>query len=319
MRILVTGCAGFIGFHLSTKLSLFENKIIGIDNLNNYYDVKLKKNRINQLIKKKKFKFYKVDLLNYKKIDKIIKDNKIEYIVHLAAQAGVRYSIQNPKIYFKSNLEGFFNILELSKKNKIKHLIFASTSSVYGDSNKFPLNEQSNTDKPLSFYAATKKSNEVMAHSYSHIHKIPCTAVRFFTVYGPNGRPDMALFKFTKSIVENKPIHLFNFGNHVRDFTYIDDVVAGIFKIIKKTPKYKIPFDIFNIGNGNPKKLIEYLKKIEKNLNKTAKIKKLPLQVGDVFKTHADVGKLNKKINYKSKTNINDGIKKFVEWYLENY
>ena len=319
MNILVTGCAGFIGFH--TTLKLLKNKInvIGIDNINKYYDVNLKKRRLEYLKKFKNFSFYKVDLVQYKKLDNIIKNYKIKYIIHLAAQAGVRYSIANPKLYFKSNLEGFFNILELSKYNKIKHLIFASTSSVYGDSKKFPLNEKSNTDLPLSFYAATKKSNEVMAHSYSNIYKLPCTAVRFFTVYGSFGRPDMALFKFTKNIISNKSIELFNKGNHIRDFTYIDDIVDGIYLLIKKHPKNKIPFDIFNIGNGSPKKLMQYVKQIELNLNRKAKIKKLPLQPGDVTKTHADINKLKIKTNYKPKTTLKKGLAHFIEWYKEYY
>ncbi len=319
MNILVTGAAGFIGYHLTFRLLNNKINVIGIDNVNQYYDTKLKKDRIKLLKNFKNFNFYKVDLINYKKIDNIIKNYKIKYIIHLAAQAGVRYSIKKPKSYFKSNLEGFFNILELSKNNKIKHLIFASTSSVYGNSKKFPLKEETNTDRPLSFYAATKKSNEIMAHSYSFIHKLPCTAVRFFTVYGPLGRPDMALFKFTKNIIENKPIQLFNNGNHVRDFTYIDDIVEGIYLLIKKQSKKNIPYEIYNIGNGNPKKLIDYLNQIELNLKNKSKIKKLPLQIGDVVKTHADITKLKRQTNYKAKINIKKGIANFIEWYKEYY
>ena len=319
MNILVTGCAGFIGFHITTKLLKNRINVIGIDNLNKYYDTRLKKNRLKSLKDFKNFSFHKADIIQYKKLDNIIKSYRVKYIIHLAAQAGVRYSLAFPRLYFKSNLEGFFNILELSKNNKIKHLIFASTSSVYGNSKKFPLKEEANTDLPLSFYAATKKSNEVMAHSYSYIHKIPCTAVRFFTVYGSFGRPDMALFKFTKQILENKPIELFNNGDHIRDFTYIDDIVDGIYSLLKKQPKNKIPYDIFNIGNGSPKKLVEYLKQIEIYLNKKAKIKKLPLQIGDVVKTHADIKKLKIKTNYKAKTNINKGIANFIEWYKDYY
>ena len=319
MNILVTGCAGFIGFHISLKLLKSRINVVGVDNLNKYYDVNLKKNRLKSLKDFKNFSFYKTDLLHYKKLDKIIKNYKIKYIIHLAAQAGVRYSIKNPKLYFKSNLEGFFNILELSKNNQIKHLIFASTSSVYGNSKKFPLQENANTDSPLSFYAATKKSNEIMAHSYSYIYKIPCTAVRFFTVYGSFGRPDMALFKFTKNIIENKVIELFNNGNHIRDFTYIDDIVDGIYSLIKEQPKNKIPYDTFNIGNGNPKKLLDYIKQVELHLNKKAKIKKLPLQLGDVVKTHAQIKKIKIKTKYKVKTNINKGIANFIEWYQDYY
>ena len=319
MSILITGSAGFIGYHLTEKLLKKNINVIGIDNINNYYDTKLKKNRINELKKNKKFKFYKIDLCEYKKLDNVIKKNKIKFIIHLAAQAGVRYSIKNPKIYFKSNLEGFFNILEVSRHNKIKHLVFASTSSVYGDTKKFPLNENNRTDHPLSFYAATKKSNEVMAHSYSYIYKLPCTGVRFFTVYGPFGRPDMALFKFTKNIINNQSIELYNNGNHLRDFTYVDDIVDGIYSLIKRHSKKNIPYEIFNIGNGNPKKLKDYLKFIEKKLNSKAKVKKLPLQIGDIFKTHSDIKKLKKYTSYKPKTNIEVGISKFIEWYKDYY
>ena len=319
MTILITGSAGFIGYHVTKKILNKNIKVIGIDNINNYYDINLKKNRIKDLKKNKKFFFYKVDLSNYKKLDNIVKNKKIKIIIHLAAQAGVRYSIKNPRIYFKSNLEGFFNILEISRHNNIKHLIYASTSSVYGDSKKFPLSEINRTDQPLSFYAATKKSNEVMAHSYSYIYKLPCTGVRFFTVYGPFGRPDMALFKFTKNILNNHPIELYNKGNHFRDFTYVDDIVDGIYSLIKKQSKKSIPYEIFNIGNGTPKKLLDYLKHIEKNLNKISKTKKLPLQTGDIVKTHSNINKLKKYTGYKPKTNIQIGISRFIEWYKDYY
>ncbi len=319
MTILITGSAGFIGYHVTKKILNKNIKVIGIDNINNYYDINLKKNRIKDLKKNKKFFFYKVDLSNYKKIDNIVKNKKIKIIIHLAAQAGVRYSIKNPRTYFKSNLEGFFNILEISRHNNIKHLIYASTSSVYGDSKKFPLSEINRTDEPLSFYAATKKSNEVMAHSYSYIYKLPCTGVRFFTVYGPFGRPDMALFKFTKHILNNQPIDLYNKGNHFRDFTYVDDIVDGIYSLIKKQSKKSIPYEIFNIGNGTPKKLLDYLKHIERNLNKITKTNKLPLQVGDIVKTHSNINKLKKYTGYKPKTNIKIGISRFIEWYKDYY
>ena len=319
MKILVTGCAGFIGFHLSNYLLKQNLEVIGIDNLNEYYDVNLKKTRISLLKKFKNFKFNKFDLIKKNKLNEIIKKNKISYIVHLAAQAGVRYSIQNPQTYFINNLEVFFNILETSKTNKIKHLIFASTSSVYGENTKFPLNENDNTDNPISFYAATKKSNEILAHSYSYIYKLPCTALRFFTVYGPFGRPDMALFKFTKKILQNKKIELYNHGNHFRDFTYIADIIDGITPIIKKPKKDKIPFNIFNIGKGKSQKLISYLNSIEKKLNKKAKIKKIPLQLGDIKKTHSDVSLLNKYSGYSPTTDIDKGVSDFIDWYLEYY
>ncbi len=319
MNILITGAAGFIGYHLTKKLLKKNINVIGLDNINNYYDTNLKKDRITNLKKYKKFQFYKIDLCQYIKLNNIVKKNKVKFIIHLAAQAGVRYSNKNPKIYFKSNLEGFFNILEVSRHNKIKHLIYASTSSVYGNSKIFPLNENCRTDYPLSFYAASKKSNEVMAHSYSSIYKLPCTGVRFFTAYGPFGRPDMSLFKFTESIINNKPIELYNNGNHDRDFTYIDDIVDGIFSLIKKQSKKTIPYEIFNIGSGNPQKLKDYIKLIEKKLKISAKVKKLPLQTGDIIKTHSDNKKLKKYTNYKAKTNIEDGITKFVEWYKDYY
>jgi len=319
MKVLVTGSAGFIGFHVSDYLLKNNNTVIGIDNINDYYDVNLKKSRLKILKKNKNFSFHKFDLINAKKLEDLIKKFKVEFVIHLAAQAGVRYSIENPKTYFKNNLEVFFNILEASKKNNIKHLIFASTSSVYGENNNFPIKEIYNTDKPISFYAATKKSNEVLAHSYSYIYNLPCTALRFFTVYGPYGRPDMALFKFTKNILENKKIQLYNNGNHSRDFTYISDIVSGIFSILKKNNNTKSLFNIFNIGNGKSRKLKDYLKTIEKKLNKKAKITNLPLQLGDIKKTHSDISSLNNYSNYMPKTDIEEGIDKFIDWYLEYY
>tara|TARA_B100001059_G_C17813817_1_gene573884 strand:- start:479 stop:1447 length:969 start_codon:yes stop_codon:yes gene_type:complete len=319
MKVLVTGCAGFIGFHLTNYLLKKNFKVFGVDNLNDYYSVSLKKNRLKVIHQQKHFSFYKFDLTNKKKLNEIIIKNKIKIIVHLAAQAGVRYSIESPETYLKNNLECFFNVLDVGKKNNIDHLIFASTSSVYGNNNNFPLNENYNTNKPLSFYAATKKSNEVMAHSYAHIFKLPCTALRFFTVYGPYGRPDMALFKFTKNIIENKKIELFNNGNHSRDFTYIDDIVKGIYSVIKKPSKKQIPFNVFNIGNGNSRQLKDYVSLIEKLLNKKAKLRKLPLQKGDVIKTHSDISLINNFTGYKPTVEIEDGVEKFINWYLEYY
>ena len=319
MKILVTGCAGFIGFHLVIKLLKKKFEVYGVDNINNYYDVKLKKSRLLILAEFDNFKFNKFDLIDKTKLNNLIKKNKIKYIVHLAAQAGVRYSIQNPDSYFKNNLEVFFNVIEVSRKNNINHLVFASTSSVYGENKKFPLNEIDNTDKPISFYAATKKSNEVLAHSYSYIYKLPCTALRFFTVYGPYGRPDMALFKFTKNILENKKIELFNNGNHFRDFTYIDDIINGISSIIQKPKKNKVPFNIFNIGNGKSRKLKDYLFIIEKHLNKKAKIKNMPLQQGDIIKTHSDIKSLSNFSGYLAKTDIEEGIAKFADWFIRYY
>lgn len=320
MKILITGCAGFIGFHLSQLFLSQKNiNVFGIDNLNHYYDVSLKKDRLKILKDNKKFIFKKIDLIEEQKLDRVFKKNKFDIVINLAAQAGVRNSIINPKDYLESNLIGFFNIINLSRIHKIKHFIFASTSSVYGDSTNFPLKENDDTDKPLSFYAATKKSNEVIAYSYSKIYDLPTTGLRFFTVYGPYGRPDMSLFKFVKSIKNNKNIELFNFGKHLRDFTYVDDVTKSILKILKKKSKNNIPHQILNIGSNNPIKLKFFLKTIEKYLNKKAKIKYLPLQKGDVYKTHANIRKLQKISNFTPKTSVESGVKNFVDWFESYY
>ena len=256
--------------------------------------------------------------INSNKLERLFKKFNYDIVINLAAQAGVRYSIYNPNVYFNSNVKGFFNLLDNCRKYKIKHLLFASTSSVYGNSKKFPLKENYSTDKPLSFYAATKKTNETMAFSYSAIYKIPITTLRFFTVFGPLGRPDMSLYKFTNSILKNKAIDIYNYGNHVRDFTYVDDVVKIIQKLIKKTPKKDIPFEIYNIASSSPKKLKYFIKIIEKNLKKTAKKKFLPLQKGDVYKTHASINKLKKIIKVEKITPIEEGISRFVNWF-KNY
>ncbi len=320
MKILVTGCAGFIGFHLCLKLALSSKyTIYGIDNLNNYYDIKLKKERINNLKKNTNFFFNKIDICNENNIKKNFLKHRYQIIIHLAAQAGVRHSIKKPKDYVNSNLIGFFNILENSKNINAQHFIFASTSSVYGKSDNFPLKENFNTDKPQSFYAATKKCNEVLAYSYCNIYNIPCTGLRFFTVYGPYGRPDMALFNFTKNIISKKNITLFNHGNHTRDFTFIDDVVLAIKRLINKPSKAKIPFQIFNIASNRPRSLLNFLQIIEKNLNITAKIKYANLQKGDVIKTHASINKINKIIDYNPKISLEKGINIFVKWYIKYY
>ncbi len=320
-KILISGCSGFIGFSLSLFLLKKNSKfvVVGVDNINNYYDQNLKKNRLKILKQFKNFNFHKIDITNEKKMNKIFLRYKIDYIVHLAAQAGVRYSISNPKKYFDSNLLGFFNIIECAKKFKVKHFIYASTSSVYGDNNILPSKETFNTDKPLSFYAATKKCNEVIAYSYSNIFDLPTTGLRFFTVYGPYGRPDMSLFKFTKNILENKKIELYNKGKHVRDFTYIDDICESINKIITKIPKGKIKYRLLNIGSNKPQNLKKFISIIEKNLNKNVKVKNLPLQKGDIEKTNASNEKLFRLINYLPKTKIEDGIKSFIAWYKEYY
>ncbi len=319
MKILVTGCAGFIGFHISKRLLLNNNiSVYGLDNMNQYYDINLKQDRL-KILKKNKIKFIKLDIRNEKKLKENFKRNKYDYVIHLAAQAGVRHSIENPKAYVTNNIDGFFNLLDNSRLNKVKHFIFASTSSVYGDNKSFPLQEESRTDSPLSFYAATKKSNEVMAYSYSNIFKLPTTGLRFFTVYGPYGRPDMSLFKFTKGILKKSPIDLFNNGNHIRDFTYIDDVVDAIYKIIKKPSGGKIPYAIYNIGSNKPEKLMYFLSEIEKNLKIKSIRNLMDIQKGDVLKTHADTTKIRTKFNFKPKNNVKKGIKIFINWYKSYY
>ena len=315
---LITGSAGFIGFHLSKKLLSKGFNVLGADNLNNYYDQKIKQDRNKILKKYKNYKFKKIDIKDYKKLDSIFKKNSIHGVVNLAAQAGVRYSLKNPKSYIENNINGFFNILELSKKYKIKKFIYASTSSVYGLQKKFPLKENFNTDNPIQLYAATKKSNELMATSYSHLYKMDTVGLRFFTVYGPWGRPDMALFKFTKNIIKGKPIEVFNKGKHERDFTYVDDIVNGIFNIIIKK-KSKFGAKIFNIGNGKKIKLLKYIQLIEKNLSRKSKKQFLPLQKGDVIKTHSDTKLIKKHYNYEAKTEVSYGVKKFIEWYVSYF
>ena len=315
-RILVTGCLGFIGFHLVMKLvKNNEYEVFGIDNINDYYDVNLKKARFKILKKYKKFKFKKIDITKIKSLSNAVKDFKIKIIINLAAQAGVRNSIDNPKAYLDNNIFGFFNILEISKEQKIDHLIFASTSSVYGNNKNFPLSESDNSDHPLSFYAATKKSNEVMAHSYSNIYKLPITGLRFFTVYGPYGRPDMSLYKFTKAIYDSKYIDLYNNGNHIRDFTYIDDVVAGIYQTIDNPSQKLIPFEIFNIGSGKHKSLKFFLRIIKSITNRKPLIKLKELQLGDIHKTHADISKIKRELSYKPMYDLPTGVKNFIDWY----
>ena len=317
--ILITGCAGFIGYHVTNKLiSKSKFKIIGLDNLNNYYDVSLKKSRLKKLLNKSNFKFYKIDIINKKKVSNICKSHNVKLIINLAAQAGVRYSTESPEKYFSTNIKGFFNILEISRENNIKHLITASSSSVYGNQKTFPINEKSNTDKPLSFYAATKKSNEIMAYSFSNLFKIPITCLRIFTVYGPYGRPDMALYKFTKNIYDRRQINIFNKGKHERDFTHIDFVVESIIRLINKPSKKQIPFEIYNLSSSNPQKLNYFINLIEKGLNIKAKKNFLPIQKGDVIKTFASNSKLKKRLKIKKNVTFESGIKEFLDWY-QNY
>jgi UDP-glucuronate 4-epimerase len=317
MNLLITGSSGFIGYHVATKLlkTSYFKKIVGVDNMNSYYDINLKKNRLKKLKKLKKFKFYLADCCNKKIIKKIIIKNKINYIIHLAAQAGVRDSISDPDIYYKYNVDGFYNIINLAKEHRIKHLVYASTSGVYGDAKRFPLSENDNTNNPLSFYAATKKINEIIAYSYSHIYKLPTTGLRFFTVYGPFGRPDMSLYMFVKNIFNKKKIDLFNFGNHLRDFTYIDDLVNFVKKIIKIIPNGRTPYEIYNVCSKKPVSLNFYIKLIEKKIGIKSKKNYLKLQVGDVVKSHGENKKIKNITKNFSLTKIKNGIDTFVEWY----
>ena len=332
-KTIVTGSAGFIGYSLCIRLLERGDNIIGIDNHNDYYDPKIKDARIERLIKYPNYKHYRADLSDQNSIDTIFKKHRPLKVVNLAAQAGVRYSIENPFIYIKSNIVGFAYILENCRNHDVQHLVYASTSSVYGANTSMPFSEHDNTNHPLSVYAASKKSNELMAHTYSYLYKLPTTGLRFFTVYGPWGRPDMALFKFTKAILEEKPIEVFNHGNHTRDFTYIDDIVEGVIKILDGTAtsngewnsdkpdpaSSKVPWRVYNIGNNNPVKLMTYIDALEKALGKKAIINFLPLQLGDVPDTFANVSNLAKKFDYKPSTEITDGISNFVKWYKDYY
>ena len=321
---LVTGCAGFIGMHLTLSLLKKNKSVIGIDNLNNYYDVNLKKKRLLNLKKFKKFNFKKVDIKNLNSLKKIVKNYKIDYIINLAAQAGVRYSITNPETYFENNIRGFFNILEIAKNKKVKHLVYASSSSVYGASQKKIFKESDNVDQPISFYASSKRSNELMAHSYSYIYNIPVTGIRYFSVYGPWGRPDMSLFIFTKKILSGENIDVFNKGKMKRDFTFIDDAVDATYKIIHKIPKIRRPnkickFKIFNVGGGNTISLINYIKLIETNLGIKAKKNLKGMQLGDVKATLSNNNNLKSSVKFNPKTNIKIGIRKFIDWYKRFY
>ena len=333
MKILVTGSAGFIGSMLSIRLLERGDEVVGIDNHNDYYDPKIKEARLERLVKYTNYKHYKTDLNDNKKLSEIFKIHKFQKVVNLAAQAGVRYSIENPLAYINSNIVGFAHILANCRNNKVEHLVYASTSSVYGANTKMPFSEHDSVNHPLSVYAASKKSNELMAHTYSYLYQLPTTGLRFFTVYGPWGRPDMALFKFTKAIMEEKTIDVFNNGKHTRDFTYIDDIVDGVIKTLdspatcnvnwnSKQPDpatSKAPWRIYNIGNSKPVELMDYIKALEKTLGKKAKINFLPLQLGDVPDTYANVDNLNKKFNYKPSTSIINGVSNFVKWYKDYF
>ncbi|MDC1140642.1 NAD-dependent epimerase [Gammaproteobacteria bacterium] len=333
MYIVVTGAAGFIGFHVTQKLLAEGYKVIGVDNINDYYDTGIKFARLDILQNQQNFTFLKCNIDCYEELDKGLKDFEIAGVIHLAAQAGVRYSIENPFEYTQSNLVGFTSILEIARSHKINHLVYASTSSVYGANTNLPFSEKNLADHPIQFYAATKRANELMAHSYSSLFSIPTTGLRFFTVYGPWGRPDMALFKFTKNILAGKEIEVFNNGNHLRDFTYIEDIVDGILKAFHSPPTSDAnwdshnpapdssfaPFKIYNIGNGTPITLMKYIELIERYLNKKAHIKYLPLQPGDVVSTESDISSISTNLGYKPSVDVQIGVKNFIDWYLEYY
>ncbi|KAI9130474.1 NAD-dependent epimerase [Acaryochloris sp. CCMEE 5410] len=322
MQVLVTGAAGFIGYHLSQRLLQDGVQVMGIDNLNDYYAVDLKKSRLAELEPNHNFKFQCLDLSDRKGMETLFESNIFDGVIHLAAQAGVRYSLDNPHAYVDSNLVGFLHILEGCRQSKISHLVYASSSSVYGANKKVPFSVADNVDHPVSLYAATKKSNELMAHSYSHLYQIPITGLRFFTVYGPWGRPDMAYFKFVDAIANNKSIDVYNHGKMQRDFTYIDDVVEGIVRVLHQPPNPDTttpPYKLYNIGNNQPVTLMRFIEVIETAMGKTADKNFLPMQPGDVPATYADVDALMNDVGFQPKTPIEDGIQKFVTWYRDYY
>lgn len=332
-KILITGVAGFIGFHLAQALINQGYQVIGIDNLNDYYDVNLKYGRLEILEKEEDFTFYKIDLKDKDDIDKLFEKYRFDYVINLAAQAGVRYSLINPYAYVDSNLIGFVNILEACRHYPVKHLLYASSSSVYGGNKVAPFSTEHQVDHPVSLYAATKKSNELMAHTYSHLYKIPTTGLRFFTVYGPWGRPDMAYFSFTQDILSGKPIKVFNYGKMERDFTYIDDIVEGIARLLPLSPKANpewdetkdklsesfAPYKVYNIGNNQPVQLETFISVLEDKLGQKAEKNYMEMQPGDVVRTYADTADLEKAINFKPKTTIEEGLEKYVAWYKEFY
>lgn len=317
MKYLVTGAAGFIGMHTTKRLLDQGNHVVGLDNLNDYYDPALKEYRLAQLTPYPNFHFQKMDLADRENIGQLFKTEQFTHVIHLAAQAGVRYSLENPFAYIDSNLVGTMCILEGCRHNPVQHLLYASSSSVYGMNAKTPFSETDQVDNPVSLYAATKKANELMAHSYSKLYKIPTTGLRFFTVYGPAGRPDMAPWLFTEAILKDKPIKIFNHGKMERDFTYIDDIVEGIIRIQQQAPQGEIPYNLFNIGNNQPIKLARFIQAIEAACSKEAEKIMLPMQPGDVERTYADTSKLEEKVGYKPKMEIEDGINKFVQWYKQ--
>lgn len=334
MQVLVTGVAGFIGYHLAQRLLAQGIQVYGIDNLNEYYDVRLKKDRLSQLLPQAGFAFHLLDLAERDRLLELFHTQKFDCVVNLAAQAGVRYSLENPFAYADSNLSGFVNLLEGCRQSQIEHLVFASSSSVYGVNTKVPFSVSDRVDHPISLYAATKKANELIAHVYSHLYHLPTTGLRFFTVYGPWGRPDMAYFKFVKAINQGQPIDVYNYGKMKRDFTYIDDVIEGVVRVMNHPPQLihferdngsstagtpQAPYKIYNIGNNSPVELIAFIEIIEAALGKTAKTNLLPIQPGDVPCTYADVDDLIKDVGFKPSTPIEEGIQRFVNWYQEYY
>lgn len=335
-RILVTGSAGFIGFHMSKRLLNEGYTVVSLDNINDYYDTTLKENRLEMLREYERFSFYKIDLSNREDMNDMFDKEGIgsdDTIIHLAAQAGVRYARENPDSYINSNIVGFHNLLELSRTVKIKHLLYASSSSVYGGNTKLPFSIHDNVDHPISLYAATKKSNELMAHVYSYTHGLPMTGLRFFTVYGPWGRPDLALFIFTKAILAGESLPVFNHGDMSRDFTFIDDIVEGIYRLLDKAPEPNpdwnsavpdpatswVPYRVFNIGNHESVNLLDFIKVIEEALGRKAVLDLQPMQLGDVKATYADIDDLTAAVGFKPKTSIKEGVRKFVDWYLDYY
>lgn len=333
MKILVTGAAGFIGFHLSKRFLARGDEVVGVDNLNDYYDVNIKLNRLKMNEGSEKFTFIKMDIADRDAMEKLFAEHSFDRVVNLAAQAGVRYSIENPRAYIDSNIVGFTNILEACRHNKVAHLSYASSSSVYGANTKQPFSEHDNIDHPLSLYAASKKANELMAHTYSNLYNLPTTGLRFFTVYGPWGRPDMALFKFTKGILEDTPIDIYNNGDMIRDFTYIDDIVEGVVRVTDKIPEPNpdwsgdapdpatsfAPYRVYNIGNNSPVKLMEFVEAIEDAIGKKAIKNLMPMQAGDVAATRADTAALSADTGFKPDTSVKDGINRFVTWYREYF
>lgn len=333
MRILVTGAAGFIGMHTCLRLLERGDEVVGIDNLNDYYDVRLKEARLSQLKSVPNFVFEKLDIADSEAVGHLFARYRPQRVVHLAAQAGVRYSLINPQAYVQSNLLGFTNILEACRHQAVEHLVYASSSSVYGGNARLPFSEHDNVDHPLSMYAATKKANELMAHTYSHLFRLPTTGLRFFTVYGPWGRPDMALFIFTKSILEGTPIDVFNHGNMVRDFTYIDDIVEGVVRLVDRLAKVNLAFDatkpdpassnapyrVFNIGNNQPTPLMDYIRAIELATGKRALLNLLPFQPGDVQATAANIDELDAWVGFRPSTSVTTGVSKFVQWFIKHY